>query len=229
MFFFCPTRFEPKVDTSQLAFAQVLDSWLKENSEKSESSVQASLETRFEAVADQPQKLPSNDSDVEMVVSPEAPKVLPPQVESTSVGTVATPLRNAPSAKTVNYLKGCSEETLGCPGEPKGNGPAQPKEPSCLDTPEVPDIADPCAPQFKVGECHISADAMRQRANRIFKVRANGSCRVSDEIRKEWQGRGKPRRLLEDIFKQCGYDPDWVLQSDQIVFEQHCTHFFRQN
>ncbi|CAK9095168.1 unnamed protein product [Durusdinium trenchii] len=47
---------------------------------------------------------------------------------------------------------------------------------------------------------------MRQRANRIFKARVNGTCRVSEEIRKEWFGKGKPRRLLEEIFKQCGYD-----------------------
>lgn len=98
---------------------------------------------------------------------------------------------------------------------------------SRLDSKEsIPELDDPNAQTFQVGECHISKDAMRQRANRIFKARVNGTCRVSEEIRKEWFGKGKPRRLLEEIFKQCGYDPD---RGSQNVFSSlECWHLFHE-
>ena len=77
--------------------------------------------------------------------------------------------------------------------------------------PEVPCITDKNAPKFKVGEHHVSENAIRQRAKRIFTKRVDGSMKVSETIYNEWKGRGGPRKTLEQIFKNCGYDPDTFL------------------
>lgn len=76
------------------------------------------------------------------------------------------------------------------------------------DAAEVPDIRDKAAPRFDVGEHHISQNAVRQRAKRIFTPRVDGSLKVSETIFKEWKGKGQARRNLEQIFKSVGYDPD---------------------
>ena len=77
----------------------------------------------------------------------------------------------------------------------------------------IPDIHDAFAPKPRVGEHHLSPEAIRSRAKRIFTPRADGSKKVSDEIWNDWKGKGKARRLLEDIFRQCGYDPETCLNT----------------
>ena len=76
---------------------------------------------------------------------------------------------------------------------------------------EVPSVNDPEAPRFKSNEHHISENAVRQRAKRIFTKRCDGSMKVSETIWNEWRGKGQPRKNLEQIFKSCGYDPDTYL------------------
>lgn len=73
---------------------------------------------------------------------------------------------------------------------------------------EVPDIQDQSAPRFGVGEHHISQNAIKQRAKRIFTKRVDGSMKVSETIFNEWKGKGQARKNLEQIFKSVGYDPD---------------------
>lgn len=73
---------------------------------------------------------------------------------------------------------------------------------------EIPDIQDPLAPRFKVGEHHLSPEAIRSRSKRIFTPRANGSKKVSEEIWNDWKAGGNRKKLLEEIFKRCGYDPE---------------------
>ena len=76
---------------------------------------------------------------------------------------------------------------------------------------EIPDIQDPLAPRFKVGEHHLSPEAIRSRSKRIFTPRANGSKKVSEEIWNDWKAGGNRKKLLEEIFKRCGYDPETCL------------------
>ena len=73
---------------------------------------------------------------------------------------------------------------------------------------EVPDINNLHAPRFEKGEHHLSPNAIRCRARRIFTPRVDGTKKVSETIFKEWHQKGQPRKNLEDIFKQCGYDPE---------------------
>ena len=72
----------------------------------------------------------------------------------------------------------------------------------------IPDFLDQNAPKPKKGTHTISNDAIRQRANRIFTPRSDGTLKVSKKIFDEWKGKGKARKTLEDIFRQCGYDAD---------------------
>lgn len=72
----------------------------------------------------------------------------------------------------------------------------------------IPNITDPKAPRPALGEPQISQEAIRQRAKRIFLPRRDGSLKVSQEIFKEWKGRGKDRKNLEEIFKRCGYNAE---------------------
>ena len=81
-------------------------------------------------------------------------------------------------------------------------------EPFEADWDEIPDISDALAPRFKTHEHHLTPEAIRSRSKRIFTKRADGSKKVSDEIWNDWKSKGNKRRLLEDIFKRCGYDPE---------------------
>ncbi len=77
---------------------------------------------------------------------------------------------------------------------------------------EIPDIRDAFAPSFRPSEHHLSDSAIRSRSKRIFTPRVDGSRKVSDEIWNDWKAGGSKRRLLQDIFKQCGYDPEtWLI------------------
>ena len=73
---------------------------------------------------------------------------------------------------------------------------------------QIPDILDASAPKPKLGEHHLSAEAIRSRTKRIFTPRADGSRKVSDEIWNDWKAKGSRKKLLEDIFKRCGYDSE---------------------
>lgn len=89
--------------------------------------------------------------------------------------------------------------------------PAHPKKMMDLDgvdADQVPTFGDDMAPRFDVGEHHISENAIRQRAKRIFTPRVDGSLKVSEAIFNEWKSKGQARRNLEQIFKSVGYDPD---------------------
>lgn len=72
----------------------------------------------------------------------------------------------------------------------------------------IPEIGDEGAPAPVLGEHTLSDNAIRCRANRIFKRKANGQAKVSEEIFREWHNGGEPRRSLEQIFRQVGYSPD---------------------
>ena len=77
-----------------------------------------------------------------------------------------------------------------------------------LDMSEVPDMDNMDAPRFEKHEHHLTPNAIRCRSRRIFTPRVDGSKKVSETILKEWHGRGQPRKDLETIFKQCGYNPE---------------------
>ncbi len=79
---------------------------------------------------------------------------------------------------------------------------------------EIPDIADSLAPKFIPGQAQLSADAIRSRTKRIFQKRANGTKKVSEEIWNDWHSKGPKKRVLEEIFKRCGYDPEPRLNCD---------------
>ena len=78
-------------------------------------------------------------------------------------------------------------------------------DPEALD---IPVLGDPSAPKSLVGVHDLNSDAVRQRTKRIFTPRADGSLKVSQAVFDEWKSKGKERKNLEMIFKQCGYDPD---------------------
>lgn len=75
----------------------------------------------------------------------------------------------------------------------------------------VPSIMDQQAPKPQLQVHDISPAAIRQRANRIFTPRVDGTLKVSKVIFDEWKGKGKERKLLEQIFRQCGYSPESCL------------------
>ena len=80
--------------------------------------------------------------------------------------------------------------------------------PTELGDEETPWVGDLTAPKFKIGEHHISDNAIKMRTKRIFTKRVDGSMKVSETIYNEWKGKGQARKNLEQIFKQCGYDAD---------------------
>ena len=76
---------------------------------------------------------------------------------------------------------------------------------------KVSSIMDQGAPKPQLQVHDISPAAIRQRANRVFTPRVDGSLKVSKIIFDEWKGKGKERKLLEQIFRQCGYSPESCL------------------
>lgn len=106
--------------------------------------------------------------------------------------------------QSVDKHDGDLDSQCGSPGTPY-YGP----EPCDLaEFSEVPDMDNSDAPRFAKHEHHLTPNAIRCRARRIFTPRVDGSKKVSETIFKEWHGRGQPRKDLESIFKQCGYDPE---------------------
>lgn len=122
-----------------------------------------------------------------------------------------------------SYFAGHVAESPGINGQPEvpdvvststvGTQERQPLwKPATVEVPEtepfqslIPNISDPRAPRPTLGQPHISQEAIRQRAKRIFMPRRDGSLKVSQEIFKEWKAKGKDRKNLEEIFKRCGY------------------------
>ena len=91
-----------------------------------------------------------------------------------------------------------------------------------IDLKDVPDIKDAKATRPVVGVHHLSANAIRCRTRRIFTRKVDGSAKVSEAIFQEWHAAGKPKKNLEEIFKQCGYDtepPDVVGTWFALSFE----------
>lgn len=87
----------------------------------------------------------------------------------------------------------------------------------------VPDIKDAQAPRPVLGQPHISEEAIRQRAKRIFMPRRDGSLKVSQEIFKEWKAKGKERKNLEEIFKRCGYNAEtWTKAYCTVITHLDC-------
>ena len=79
------------------------------------------------------------------------------------------------------------------------------------DEDEIPELSDALAPKPKVGQHSLSPEAIRSRSIRIFTKRSDGSKKVSEEIWADWHSKGPRKKLLEDIFRQCGYCADtWV-------------------
>lgn len=118
--------------------------------------------------------------------------------------------RSAPSpAKVTHHLMGDGSQTKQPLTEPALLHPAEPFHDLDKDyCDDIPEISDELAPKFQVGEPQLSPAAIKSRAKRIFTKRADGSKKVSDEIWCDWKSKGPKRKLLEEIFKQCGYDPD---------------------
>lgn len=77
-----------------------------------------------------------------------------------------------------------------------------------LDWDAIPDLVDALAPKPILGEAQLSEEAIRSRTRRIFTRRGDGTKKVSDEIWNDWHAKGKKKQLLQQIFKQCGYDVD---------------------
>ena len=85
--------------------------------------------------------------------------------------------------------------------------PTPKKTPINEDELDVPEKDDPNAQRPALGELHITDQAIRMRTQRIFKRHANGTLKVSETVFAEWHERGSRRKLLEQFFHQCGYDP----------------------
>ena len=73
---------------------------------------------------------------------------------------------------------------------------------------QVPELTDPRASKPRLDEHTLSTAAIQSRAQRIFRLRANGEKKVSEEIWNDWHAKGQRKKTLEMIFKRCGYDPE---------------------
>ncbi|CAL1131883.1 unnamed protein product, partial [Cladocopium goreaui] len=137
----------------------------------------------------------------------------------------------SPKAATLRY----SPST---PAESAPGSVAQKKEPQDIYTDvgifgdfpdtgdEIPEYGNTHAPKFEKHEHHLSENAIRCRARRIFTPRVDGSKKVSETVFKEWHSKGQPRKNLEQIFKQCGYDPDtFVAEVEILRSEMQSTEF----
>ena len=129
---------------------------------------------------------------------------------------VATPLRTRPSVPTEHYSPspGYDETPHKTPAKRKHT--LSPRKNAISDEDErnspIPSRDDTTAEKPVLGELQISPQAMRMRAQRIFKPRANGTRKVSDEVYNEWHAKGSRRKMLEHIFATCGFDPEpWCI------------------
>ena len=72
----------------------------------------------------------------------------------------------------------------------------------------IPDIHDSRLPRPVPGEMRLSPDAMKARMRRLFEPNTKGQYKVSLEILKQYQSKGKSRHRLEQIFQSVGYCKD---------------------
>ena len=84
----------------------------------------------------------------------------------------------------------------------------EPSAPLPSDLADVPDIADKTAEASKprLDQHTLTPAAIQSRTQRLFRLRANGEKKVSDEVWADWHAKGQRRKTLEIIFKRCGYD-----------------------
>ena len=131
---------------------------------------------------------------------------VPPPAAPKSLGDSSSQAGGTPTSSRAD---GTPESRISADGTKKEQ-PVIPPEAEPFESPEdeIPDIRDTLAPRYAVGEHHLTDAAIRGRARRIFEKRADGSKKVSEQIWAEWKGKGPARKLLEDIFKRVGYDPD---------------------
>ena len=170
-----------------------------------------------------PQPSPVRHSESVATPSASATKAGVPPASPADSDAVVTGMV-VPSEKSPSYSPSMASEKLACEKGndvcvPRGdgdnlvpgNGPAMPHDMESLpdfDLDQVPDINNTEAPRLQKGEHHLTPNAIRCRARRIMTPRVDGSLKVSETIFREWHQKGQPRKNLEEIFKQCGYDPE---------------------
>ena len=71
------------------------------------------------------------------------------------------------------------------------------------------EVEEPAVPPTMVPPVELSKSALDKRLRRVMKPRANGVCRVPEEIRSQWEDL-TTRDMICSLFEKCGYDPDWV-------------------
>ena len=133
----------------------------------------------------------------------------PPQSRSDEVGIEGLKKNNGMLASGGEGVK----NTLGANPYEDGSMGLQPTaEPfEGLLWEDIPDVNGALAPKPILGQAQISPEAVRSRSRRIFTKRGDGTKKVSEEIWNDWHSKGPKKKLLEDIFKQCGYDADlWL-------------------
>ena len=198
---------------------------------------QADSDTDEDFISNSKKKPVSNVGEPEGLVTPQQPRPKPspssaPQVARAPVMTqserraiMAQPNR-LPNPDSPNASPRTSPGTLvNSDGTLQSfPGTHMEAEPFESDWDEIPDISDALAPRFKTNEHHLSPEAIRSRSKRIFTKRADGSKKVSDEIWNDWKSKGNKRRLLEDIFKRCGYDPEtWFVTLISLCILRICV------
>ena len=121
--------------------------------------------------------------------SPAAPvssKAGGPAVE----GLVATPCRSAQTCGVAS------------PGSSLQSGDGDLGTPS-----SVASVDDKSAERPIPGELRLSQNAINLRLQRVMKIDSKGSCRVTEEIRKQFHCK-KGKLRLQQIFQSCGFNPD---------------------
>ena len=73
---------------------------------------------------------------------------------------------------------------------------------------EIPDVKDTSKPRPQPGVVRLSEPAMYHRMRRIFHPTGSKERRVSEELVRQWDKRGKSRTSLEVLFQSCGFNTD---------------------
>ena len=155
-----------------------------------------------EAWSEEPDRQPDGPSPVKAPVSPQS---MHSQPQSVVGSTEPVPQQSQGSARPEPEAEAQKEVEAHSDVEDATGGD------SVLDIASIPKLGDPTAPAPKVGQHTLSRNAIRCRTNRIFKRKSDGTAKVSEAIFQEWHQGGEPRRSLEEIFKQVGYDVEtWL-------------------
>ena len=59
-------------------------------------------------------------------------------------------------------------------------------------------------------DASVSREVAMSRLNRLFKPKANGTYKVSDDLLKGWQDEKGKQEIIEE-FSRCGFDKDRIL------------------